>query len=188
MGSLQDALLEAGLVDKNKLDESRRGNRASSEIDTAKSRGQHKKKHRRKKKTSGHPGSPSRIDRPKSGAQVIPQNRKPRLSEQEMRRRRNLELDGVVNGHVLNCPDAEIPRYFEHLGRIRRVLCTPEQRARINAGDLSVVALRGSYLIVDPDVAERYRLLAPDLVPDLSGREPAADDDGYPPVPDDLTW
>jgi uncharacterized protein YaiL (DUF2058 family) len=112
-----------------------------------------------------------------------------RVADQEARRKRNLALDAIVEGKALNIEDAELPRYFEHLGRIRRVLCTPEQRQLINSGALGVVNLRGRYLIVGPDVLEAYRALAADLVPDLSGKEPEAEADGdYPPVPDDITW
>jgi uncharacterized protein YaiL (DUF2058 family) len=69
------------------------------------------------------------------------------------------------------------------------VLCTPEQRTAINRGELGIVGLRGRYLIVERDVAERYRAVADDLVPDLTGREPEAEDAGdWPEVPDDLTW
>lgn len=112
-----------------------------------------------------------------------------RVADQEARRKRNLELDAIIEGKALNNEEAELPRYFEHLGRIRRVLCTPDQRQRINAGELGVVNLRGRYLIVEPDVLDAYRALAADLVPDLGGKEPdgeAAED--YPPVPDDITW
>nr|WP_240955893.1 DUF2058 family protein [Wenzhouxiangella sp. XN79A] len=111
-----------------------------------------------------------------------------RVADQEQRRQRNLALDRLVEGKALNVDDAELPRYFEHIGRIRRVLCTPEQRGQINNGELGVVSLRGRYLIVAPDVLAAYRELAPDLVPDLTGKEPDAPDDDYPPVPDDLTW
>lgn len=112
-----------------------------------------------------------------------------RVADQEARRKRNLVLDGIIEGHVLNDEAGELPRYFEHLGRIRRVLCTEEQRRRINAGELGIVNLRGRYLIVEREVLERYRALAPDLVPDLSGKEPETEVDGdWPPVPDDITW
>ena len=112
-----------------------------------------------------------------------------RVADQEARRKRNLELDRLVEGKALNVADAELPRYFEHIGRIRRVLCTPEQREKINGGELGVVSLRGGYLIVEPEVLEAYKAIAPDLVPDLAGKEPdAPEDDDYPPVPDDVTW
>lgn len=113
-----------------------------------------------------------------------------RVADQEARRKRNLELDAIVEGKAVNVDEAELPRYFEHLGRIRRVLCTPQQRDAINSGALGIVNLRGRYLIVEPEVLNRYKALAEDLVPDLSGTEPegAEHDNDYPPVPDDLTW
>ncbi|MEM7054981.1 MAG: DUF2058 family protein, partial [Pseudomonadota bacterium] len=113
-----------------------------------------------------------------------------RIADQEARRQRNLKLDKVVEGKALNREDAEIPRYFEHLGRIRRVLCTQEQRDAINQGELGLVNLRGRYLIVELAVLAEYRAVAEDLVPDLTGAEPQdeSESDDYPPVPDDITW
>lgn len=111
------------------------------------------------------------------------------MAEQEARRKRNLQLDEIIRGNTLNRKDAEVPRYFEHLGRIRRVMCTPEQREQLNNGQIGVVNLRGSYLLVSPETLEQYRAIAPDLVPGLEGREEPEDDGShYPPVPDDLVW
>ncbi|MDT8448609.1 MAG: DUF2058 family protein, partial [Wenzhouxiangellaceae bacterium] len=114
--------------------------------------------------------------------------RQARIADQEARRKRNLELDRIVEGRILNVDGAEVPRYFEHLGRIRRVLCTPGQREMINDGRLGVVNLRGRYLIVEPDVLDAYRALAGDLVPGLGGSEPDAPEEDWPPVPDDMIW
>src|SRR5690625_7535224 len=46
--------------------------------------------------------------------------KKRRVAEQEERRKRNLQLDEVIRGSTLNRKDADVPRYLEHMGRIRR--------------------------------------------------------------------
>ena len=74
-----------------------------------------------------------------------------RVAEQEERRKRNLQLDAIIKGSTLNRKEADVPRYFEHMGRIRRVLCTSEQREQLNRGEIGVVNLRGSYLLVSPE-------------------------------------
>lgn len=204
MGSLQDALLKTGLADerrkpagKKQGNGRKKGNGPQQKQGRSKARGGQQQ--RAKNKSAENAGNKPRtsdlerawIARRKAEKAEQERVKQARVADQEARRKRNLELDGIVEGRVLNDEQAELPRYFEHLGRIRRVMCTPDQREAVNAGDLGIVNLRGRYLIVEPDVLARYRELAPDLVPDLRGAEPEAPEDehnDYPPVPDDLTW
>ncbi|MFO7762392.1 MAG: DUF2058 family protein [Wenzhouxiangellaceae bacterium] len=205
MGSLQDALLKTGLADERKKsagrkreDQRRQGNKSRKKGAKPQPGSVQHQKGAQGRGGAGAGGRSSASDlerawiaRRKAEKAEKERAKQARVADQEARRKRNLELDGIVDGKVLNDDNAELPRYFEHLGRIRRVMCTPEQRAAINAGELAVVNLRGRYLIVEPAVLARYRALAPDLVPDLGGAEPEAPDDerdDYPPVPDDLTW
>lgn len=213
MGSLQDALRQTGLVDEERERRARKarasgsgrggkapaGKSGKGGSGPGRSQGQGNGKGKGK---GGKPGtgktlaSTQRTESDLARAYAARQRaekderervRQERLADQEARRKRNLQLDGIVSGQALNRDDAEIPRYFQHLGRIRRVLCTAEQRQALNAGELGIVSLRGRYLIVAPDILAQYRELAPDLVPDLAGAEPE-DPGDYPPVPDDLAW
>ncbi len=191
MGSLQDALLKAGVADEEQLKKKpRRGKPGASSSKKATA----KKAPPRKKKPQRKPDAESDLARAyaarrRAEKQQKEEEKKRRVAEQEERRRRNLELDNIVKGNTLNRKDAEVPRYFEHIGRIRRVLCTPEQREQLNKGEIGVINLRGSYLLVSLETLEQYRKVAPDLVPSLEGREEPEDDGShYPPVPDDLIW
>lgn len=191
MGSLQDALLQAGLTEEKKKPgpDSARAGKAPSKH--ARQRGGGKPGGKKKKKVGAQQSDLARAYQARRRAEVQEkeERKKRRVAEQEARRKRNLELDQIVRGNTLNRKDAETPRYFEHLGRIRRVLCTPEQREQLNRGDIGVVNLRGSYLLVDLDTLARYQEAASDLVPELSGRnEPDDDGSHYPAVPDDLVW
>ncbi|TVS12547.1 MAG: DUF2058 family protein [Wenzhouxiangella sp.] len=191
MGSLQDALLKAGLAE-DKPESRQRPARA------ARNAGTKAKKTRPRPASTNKPASragPSASDlarayraRERAEAAEKEQVKQARVAAQEARRKRNLELDALIRGRTLNQNDADCPRYFEHLGRIRRVLCTPEQREQLNAGQLAVVSLRGSYLLVSPETRNAFGRVAPDLVPDLSPAEPEDDGSDYPPVPDDLIW
>ena len=224
MGSLQDALLKAGLADEKQLDKGRPG-KPSGKRDARSDKGRGgqgagpKKGSRRPQGAGGKPSGrgfaaaakagqgaagksasakPSSAEsdlarayraRQRAEAAERKAEREARQAAQDERRKRNLQLDALIKGNTLNRKDAEEPRYFEHLGRIRRVLCTPEQRTQLNAGELGVVNLRGSYLLVSLETLEKYREIAPDLVPDLAGKdEPEDDGSHYPPVPDDLIW
>lgn len=202
MGSLQDALLKTGLAEERRKPEKMTDGVGSTDGGPAPRHQQRNKKIGNKKtgrKTTGQRSDGSKPQasdlerawraRRRAEKEEAERVKQARVADQEARRKRNLELDGIVEGEMLNVEDADIPRYFEHLGRIRRVLCTQQQRDAINSGQLGIVNLRGRYLIVAPGVLARYRKVADDLVPDLSGAEPeGGDDHDYPPVPDDLTW
>mgnify|MGYP006283765487 CR=1 FL=1 len=192
MGTLQDALLKSGLAsEEQKPRRKRKGDREGGGGKNARARNGRGSK-QEAGRSDPRRGGKSDLERAwaaraRAEKAEKEQAKQARVADQEARRKRNLELDRIVEGRVLNDDDAERPRYFEHLGRIRRVLCTPAQRDAINRGELGIVGLRGRYLIVEPDVVARYRRVADDLVPDLSGREPE-DDGEYPPVPDDIAW
>lgn len=203
MGSLQDALLKTGLAEDRP--KSQPGPRKPREArpepaprQRQKSAGTGVRKTRVRKDSTAATGPDARqksdlerawAARKRAEAAEKERVKQARVADQEARRKRNLELDAIVEGKALNTEEGELPRYFEHLGRIRRVLCTAEQRQGLNAGELGVVNLRGRYLIVEPEILSAYKELAADLVPDLSGKEPEAEaDSDYPPVPDDITW
>jgi len=190
MGSLQDALLKAGLAEE-KPARPKRNSGAS-----AKARGPKKPDRGNKPRPSNRKPSRSaesdlaRAYKAREQAEVAEKERakKAKIAAQEARRKRNLQLDGIIRGNTLNRKEADCPRYFEHLGRIRRVMCTPEQRQQLNDGELGLVALRGSYLLVTTETLKSFAEVAPDLVPDLTPKEPEDDGSDYPPVPDDLVW
>ena len=186
MGSLQDALLKAGLAE----DKPKPSPGPSSRGSGGKSKRNARPARKQQRKPSSAQSDLARAYKAREQAEAAEKERikKERVAAQEARRKRNLELDGIIRGQTLNRKDADCPRYFEHLGRIRRVLCTPEQRQQLNAGELGVASLRGSYLLVSLEVMEQFRAVAPDLVPDLTPKEPEDDGSDYPPVPDDLVW
>ena len=190
MGSLQDALLKAGLADEKPARPKRKpGASAKAGAPSKAGRGNKSKPQGRK------PSRPAESDlarayKAREQAEAAEKDRvkKERIAAQEARRKRNLQLDGIIRGKTLNRKDADCPRYFEHLGRIRRVMCSPEQRQQLNDGELGVVSLRGSYLLVSLETLSAFAEVAPDLVPDLTPKEPEDDGSDYPPVPDDLVW
>lgn len=105
------------------------------------------------------------------------------------RRRINKQVQEITDQHGLNDKNAEIKRNFIYKGRIRSVLCTPDQLKSLNAGELGLVFLRGSYILMLPGHVEAVRALAADHVPDLGGAEPEEESgDEEHKVPDDLIW
>lgn len=206
MGSLQDALLKAGLASEKPAKPDRKAQSTRPAGSSRHGKGDIKPQGRRpdsKPKPNDKPNAKPNTKRPprpesdlekaykareRAEAAEKEQAKKDRLAAQEARRQRNVKLDAIIQGQTLNRKDADCPRYFEHLGRIRRVLCTTEQREALNAGQLGVVSLRGSYLLVSPETMAAFAEIAPDLVPDLTPKEPEDDGSDYPAVPDDLIW
>ncbi len=183
MGSLQEALLKAGLSESKKERSPRRERRAGAN---------HVPKQARKKnpKSEMDLADAYRL-RQLAEKQEAEQKKKDKLAAQEARRQRNLTIEKIIKDQACNDPNAEVPRYFEYRGRIRRVLCTEQQRDALNAGELAVVLFKGGALLVAPKVADEVAKLAPDLVPLISQDDtpdPESHTDDYPPVPDDLMW
>jgi uncharacterized protein len=102
-----------------------------------------------------------------------------------LRRERKASIQTLLEGQVLNPPDADHVRHFEYGGKIRRVHVDAGQLAALNEGRLGIVQLSGRYLVVSRAIAEQVRTIDPHLLALLVDAQKAADDDG---VPDDLMW
>jgi len=213
MGSLQEQLLKAGLVDEQKLKQSQ--GRSGQTKARPKQPGPGKSTPQRSVKTSQSrhrkPAPDGRDDRavaakkrPQSDleaaymarARVEKQEREERkarlVAEQEQRRQRNVQLTELVEGKTLNDESAEIPRYFNYMNKIRRILLTEAQLKAVNNSELGIAVLRSRPVLLDQETLAAFKQLAPDLVPDLGGDEPSGNawDEQYEgfEVPDDLRW
>lgn len=114
--------------------------------------------------------------------------RQAKLAEDQRRQEINQALQALVDEHACNDAAAELKRNFIYKGRIRSVPVNAEQLQGINRGELGLVFLRGRYFLVSAEVARRAADLSPEHVPDLTGPDAGAADDGDHPVPDDLLW
>lgn len=101
------------------------------------------------------------------------------------RRKINTEIDKLLKDQALNDREGALKRNFLYKGKIRSVRVNEAQLKALNEGGLRLVFLRGDYLVVKPELAEKVRQLSPDHIPDLGGDAP--DEDDFP-VPDDLVW
>lgn len=125
--------------------------------------------------------------RDKEEKKAAAEKKQAKQEQDRLRRELNAKIQQLVEAHALNDKAADIKRNFLFKGRIRSVLVTPAQLQALNAGELGLVFLRGSYFIMAPENVEQVRALSADHVPDLAG---GAGDDAEEefPVPDDLTW
>lgn len=97
---------------------------------------------------------------------------------------RKQKLAALLADKALNKADAEIARHFPHGEKIRRVHCTADQLAEVNAGRVGVVQYRGRYLLVSREVAEQVRAINAEALVLLCDPDAPADDD----IPADLIW
>ncbi len=97
---------------------------------------------------------------------------------------RKQKLATLLADQALNKPDAEIARHFPHGDKIRRVYCTAEQIAEVNAGQLAVVQYRGRYLLVRREIGEQAGLISAEALVLLCDPDAPAEDD----IPADLIW
>lgn len=184
MGSLQEQLLKAGLVSEQKLKESRSDRRKKRRNPEARQTGE------------------AEVDLARAYAErarVEQRDRDRELNrkreEERRRRERNAQLKQLVVPQALNDPKAELPRYFEHNGKIRKLYVTADQQQRLTDGALGIVYLRGRYFLVSAEILERARAVSEDalaffapLAPDPVASEDHDYSDPRYQVPDDLQW
>lgn len=195
--SLQEQLLKAGLVTEDQSTESRRADGRTRRREPKKA-----KKQRRREAGAGavaetETGFAARgahtLEVARQRAQKVARDRalnQKREAERE-RKARRAQVHQLLEAHAQSAADADLPYHFPRGKRIRRVHVTGAQRARLVAGELVIVELDAAHFLVEPEVAERARALAPDVyVYSAAVAQAAPQDDAYAehPIPDDLMW
>lgn len=114
------------------------------------------------------------------------QARQRKQEEDRKRKQLNKAIRAIVKVHRLNVDEAEVARNFMFRGRIRKIYVTPDQLKALNAGELGIAYLSGSYHLVPKEQTDTVRQLSEEHVVDLAIA--AGGDDGDFPIPDDLIW
>ncbi len=194
--SFKDQLLGLGFKTSPKPE------RAAEPVSIPQATRTHKPSNPAKQGNSGRKGPPKsqdEIDLAKAFALRNQQEKRERESaereKQDMARHKKLAKEaiaGLLDGQMLNVPDADIARHFSYGGKIKRLYVTPEQLSALNAGELGVVQFNGRYCLVSKDITLAARALLPSLVAlYCDGNEeslPEGYDDPRFQVPDDLIW
>lgn len=177
--SLQEQLLKAGLVDKNKANKAKK---------------QQKTQARQQRNVKG--AAPPKLDPQQQKEQAEKAARDRELNERRNEARRQREIAAQVKQLVNNSrhprPESEddLPFYFENKGKVKRLFVSPKTHNMITSGQLRIVNMNGVFELVPPDVAEKIRQRNPSLVIDLPEEQGPEKDDPYAQyqVPDDLMW
>ena len=181
--SLREQLLKAGLVTEK---QAKQAERTTSD-----------QRHRQAKGGKRSPPPPPEPTKSAQQAQAAKLLRDQELNrkqqEKAARKARAAELRQLVEQLRLPRPESDEYYNFVDGGRVRRLQITPELRARLAAGTVSIVRYDGRYDLVPADVLERIRERHADAIvanPVADSPMPPAEDDPYKDfvVPDDLTW
>lgn len=174
--SLQDQLLKAGLVDKNKA------NKASKE----------RRKQTRQQRNSKE-GAPSTAERQRQLEQAA-RDRDLNMRRNEARKQREIaaQIKQLVDNHRHPRDDSEDdkPFYFNNKGKVKKMYVSVQTHKMITSKKLSIVNCNGNFELVPMEIAEKIRQRNPSLVIDLPEEQPTPEDDPYADfqVPDDLIW
>lgn len=174
--SLQDQLLKAGLVDKNKA------NKASKEL-------RKQKRQHQNKKTATAPTAEQLRQQEKAA-----KDRELNLRREEARKQREIAIQikqlADAHRHPRSNNDDDKPFYFNNKGKIKQIYVSAETHKMITSGKLVIVNCNGVFELIPKEIAEKIRQRNPSLVIDLSEEQLTAEDDPYAEyqVPDDLIW
>jgi uncharacterized protein YaiL (DUF2058 family) len=174
--SLQDQLLKAGLVDKNKA------NKASKE--------------RRKNARQKGKGQETGISTEERQRQNEKAARDRELNQHHEEARKQKEIAAQIKQLVENYrhprkPDEDDrPFYFNNKGKVKQMYVSAETHKLITTNKLTIVNCNGVFELVPTDIAERIRQRNPSMVIELPKEQSAPEDDPYAEyqVPDDLMW
>ncbi len=173
MGSLQEQLLKAGLASKQQLKQARK-----------------QKGKQRKQGRADEEISLARAYAEKQRLEKQERDRELNRKREEERRRReiNQQVGQLVATHRQNAPEAEISRFFEYGGKIRKLFVTPAQQKALNQGRMGIVQHRGQYHLLAVDVYRKIEALKPSAAAFLLDPDEIDPAEEEFPVPDDLMW
>lgn len=175
--SLQDQLLKAGLISKDKA------NKVKKE----------KHQNRPKGKKAPQLSESQRLAR-EAAARDAARARQINLERTEDSRRKDLaaQVDQLIREHKLDRAGGEIAYKFTQGSAIRQIMVTQALQEKVVAGQLAIVSLNGRFELVPEQVALRIEERVAGTVVLLNPRQPQTADAEDPyadyKVPDDLMW
>ncbi|RKZ95733.1 MAG: DUF2058 domain-containing protein [Gammaproteobacteria bacterium] len=181
-GSLQDQLLNIGVVDKKKAKKS-----------------QHQKRKQatktRKAIKSGEDLEPQMLTQEMEKSKHNKQQRDLELNKQRdvERAKKALiaEVRQIAQQHRIDIPkEADISYNFEQNSKIKKIYITSEQQKQLILGQLAIVIIGESHTLVPDKIAEKIETRLPEMVIRTQAEQGSDEDDPYADyqIPDDLMW
>jgi len=177
--SLQEQLLKAGLIDKEKANKAKR---------------QQAKKSRRQRNQKAGVISAEERQRKQALAEKAARDRELNQKRNEARRQREIatQIRQLVldNRHPRGNGEDDIAFHFEYRGKVKRLYVSGHTHEMITRGKLVIVNHNGIFELVPADIAEKVRRRNPGIVVDPPKEQTPDENDPYADyqVPDDLMW
>lgn len=179
MASLQDQLLKAGMVDKNKA--------------------QRIKKEKQKQRKQAVKTGAQNDDQAKQLAEQARQQKLERdreISEQQKRAAREKEIEAQIRQLIevnrVDRSQGESTYQFQHEKSIKKIYVTDKQHEEVVKGKLAVVIFNNEFELVPSPVADKISERAEDriVVRNTKTNQQVDEDDPYADyqIPDDLMW
>jgi uncharacterized protein len=179
--TLQDQLLKAGLVNAQKLKQTKTDKRKEN------------------RQSQGNPKAQEEIRQrvQEEAAAKARRDRELNLRRQEEIKRREEEnsLRQLIHSHRIARPGGDVAFNFQDGDRLRRIYVTAEQQKALVSGRLALVRQDAETELVPREVAEHLMTRHASLVlvlnhPEVRGEQVAAEEDPYAAyqIPDDLIW
>lgn len=181
-GSLQDQLLNIGVVDKKKAKKS-----------------QHQKR-KNENKTRQAKKSGKAVEEPSSKLQIEQAQREKQQRDLALNKQRDderakkallAEVGQIVQQHKVTVPeDADVAYNFTQDKKVKKIYVTSEQQRQLTLGQLSIAVFGNITALIPDKIAERIEKRVPEVIVRAAVDVTPADDDPYADyqVPDDLMW
>jgi len=177
--SLQDQLLKAGLVNEQKLRQTKTAKRKKNRQTNGAAQGEQLRR-----------AQQAAADKAKSDRAL---NRE--REEAAKRKAEEHELRQLIHAHRVLRGKGDVAFNFQDGAALKRIYMTADQQRDLVRGRLALVRQDANYELLLPDIAEKVRARKAELVLVLNKEEQDADftgDEGDPyanyKVPDDLMW
>jgi uncharacterized protein YaiL (DUF2058 family) len=176
--SLQEQLLKAGLVSKDKA---------------SKVRKEKNKKAHQQRKAKGSANSEQNQLAQKARAEQADKDRElsRKLNEAVSQREIAAQIKQLVetNRYPRSEGEDDIAFYFENKGKAKKIYVSPQVHKKIISGELVIVNYNGVFELVPENIAEKVNQRNPSLVIKLPEEQKQVDDEyAEYQVPDDMTW
>jgi len=175
--SLQDQLLKAGIVDRQKAKKIKKDKH---------------KKGQQNRNSNTEPAEKNKQAMEKVRLEKVERDRE--LNRKKLEKAKGNELLSqirqLIESNRETKGDGEVPYNFVDDNKVKKIRVTSELQGRLARGQLSIVKLEGVYELVPAEVAERIRALDDQWTIIAHVKESRDEDDPYADhqIPDDLMW
>ena len=184
MGSLQEQLLQAGLVNEKRLEKAKHKKKPS----------QNRKNNRSTHKTDYKKVTNSKnvADYKKAGKKAA-QSSAPEPTETVLGKALRVEIKKLLRANKLNDKEGEIPYNYVVNSQVKRFYLNAKQQKSLTAGELGIVNWNNRSYLIPVTITDELKKLHDKIeiyrVDKDEATEDKSDDDyaGFE-IPDDLTW